>query len=150
MLGTCKLSRNPNTTIGRQPHFPPLNSSKYLPWTGEKKACVYLGMRESSLTEWLNQPDGTPSQCSCGCTRINILVDSCPSCGNVRCAWCKTTKVQVRWMLRSWTCVSGRNWVKNGHDVGSYHMLRKFAGSQIWTCKKSMKDQTWWVYENVL
>ncbi|KAF2189215.1 hypothetical protein K469DRAFT_60738 [Zopfia rhizophila CBS 207.26] len=34
--------------------------------------------------------------CACGCASINIMVNACPSCTTLRCAYCTTTKVQVR------------------------------------------------------
>ncbi|OCK76056.1 hypothetical protein K432DRAFT_385736 [Lepidopterella palustris CBS 459.81] len=34
--------------------------------------------------------------CACGQPGINIMTNACPSCNTVRCAYCQTTKVQVR------------------------------------------------------
>jgi len=34
--------------------------------------------------------------CQCGLSGINIQVDTCPECQCARCAYCKTTKIQVR------------------------------------------------------
>jgi len=34
--------------------------------------------------------------CSCGCSSINIRLDTCPDCNTARCAFCQTSKVQVR------------------------------------------------------
>ncbi|PMD19015.1 hypothetical protein NA56DRAFT_212709 [Hyaloscypha hepaticicola] len=34
--------------------------------------------------------------CNCGRSRINIMVEACPDCCTPRCAYCQTTKVQVR------------------------------------------------------
>ncbi|KAH9203699.1 hypothetical protein DL95DRAFT_138726 [Leptodontidium sp. 2 PMI_412] len=34
--------------------------------------------------------------CQCGRGSINIQIDQCPECQNTRCAYCQTTKVQVR------------------------------------------------------
>ncbi|KAH8775746.1 hypothetical protein F5882DRAFT_164510 [Hyaloscypha sp. PMI_1271] len=34
--------------------------------------------------------------CQCGRGNINIQLEQCPDCGVYRCAYCKTTRVQVR------------------------------------------------------
>ncbi|PSS22712.1 hypothetical protein M430DRAFT_33473 [Amorphotheca resinae ATCC 22711] len=34
--------------------------------------------------------------CGCGHSGINIMVTACSACGAARCAYCRTTKVQVR------------------------------------------------------
>lgn len=35
-------------------------------------------------------------QCNCGTSPINIRTAACPRCGKTRCAYCSTTRVQVR------------------------------------------------------
>ncbi|PMD25971.1 hypothetical protein NA56DRAFT_699051 [Hyaloscypha hepaticicola] len=34
--------------------------------------------------------------CQCGQSNINIQIEDCPQCSNPRCAYCPTTKVQIR------------------------------------------------------
>jgi hypothetical protein len=41
-------------------------------------------------------PNDARKQCACGYSGIKITVNICPECEAARCAYCQTTKVQVR------------------------------------------------------
>lgn len=70
-----KAALLPNTEVET---WPPINSLSQRP-PGRGKRYVYI---------W--------HCCACGETGIGIMTESCPGCGDPRCAYCRTEKVRVQ------------------------------------------------------